>query len=99
MATLLVCEPFSHLLNVILLVGSSIGIFGEINVKMFWAIRAVAVRGSTGDDCCNVVLRGVKFWDIKMIPTLAHVLLNEIVKVLMEGDPGFLKFPKRVCRV
>src|SRR5882762_1809996 len=99
MASLLAREPFSHLLDVMLLVGSSIGVFGEINVKTFQALGAVAVCGSTGDDCSNVVLHGVKFWDIKMIPTLAYGLLDKIVKVLMEGDPGFLKFPKGVCRV
>ena len=76
MASLLVGEPFSHLLCIMLLVGSSIGIFGKINVKTFWALSAVAICRSTGDDCCNIVLHGVKFWDIKMIPTLAYVLLN-----------------------
>jgi len=41
----------------------------------------------------------MKFWDIKMILALVYVLLDKIVKVLMEGNPCFLKLPERVCRV
>lgn len=92
MASLLVGEPFGHLLDVMLLVGRLISIFGEINVKTFWALSAVAIHR-------RQLLHEVKFWDVKMIPTLVYVLLDKIVKVLIEGDPGFLMFPKRVYRV
>ena len=67
LASLLVCEPFSHLLDVTLLVGSLIGIFGKINVKTFWALTAVAIGRSTGDDHSNIVLHWMKFWDITVV--------------------------------
>jgi len=56
MTSLLACEPFSHLLDVMLLVGSLIGVFGKINVKMFQALGAVAVSGSMGDDHSHIML-------------------------------------------
>jgi len=56
MTSLLACGPFSHLLDVMLLVGSSIGVFGEINVKTFWALSALAVGGSAGDDRSHIML-------------------------------------------
>jgi hypothetical protein len=56
MTSLLAHEPFSHLLDVMLLVGSLIGIFGKIDVKTFRALGAVAVGGSMGDDRSHIML-------------------------------------------
>ena len=98
-ASFLTSEPFRHLLDIILLVWSMVGRFCEVNVKVFGALTAVAICRSPRDDHSNVVLHGVEFGYIEIVSTFSHGLLNKVVEILMEGDPHFLEFPKRICSV
>ena len=47
-------------------------------------------------DHCNIMLHGVEFIDVKIIPAFANIIVGEVMEMAVECNPGFMESGKGI---
>ena len=52
-----------------------------------------------GKDCSDIMLHGVDFRDVKVVPAFANIIVREIMEITVECKPGFMELGKGIICV
>ena len=47
-------------------------------------------------DHCNIMLHGVEFIDVKIVPAFANIIVGEVMEMAVECNPGFMESGKGI---
>lgn len=63
MASVMVAQPYCHLLDIFVLIGGTIYVFGKVNVKALKVLAVIPISGTARDDRGTIVFHQVDFGD------------------------------------